>query len=174
MASTPLEACKNQKEEYFFSVLNWDNIHLLFPSDFGFISLVLLVFRPLDSNRNYTIRYPGSSASWMQTVGLSSSITLCLCVHIKLTLEQQGFELDRSTYTWIYFNNYVLWDYTIPVFSSLQMWDCGFREMIEKFYANFGLCTGCMPLIPACSRVNCIFLWFYFFGESRLKQILLD
>ena len=34
---------------------------------------------------------------------------------VHLTLEQHGFELCGLTYTWMFFNKYVLWDYDLQI-----------------------------------------------------------
>ena len=46
-----------------------------------------------------------------------------MCVFIQLTLEQHGFELHRSTYTWIFFKKYELWYYMIHGWLNPRVWN---------------------------------------------------
>ena len=73
---------------------------------------------------------------------------------LQLTLQQHGFELGRSTYTWILTNKYIVPYYRIRGWLNLQIHrNCACRGLTVKLYVDSQLRGGC-------SRVNCTwFLW---------------
>ena len=76
--------------------------------------------------------------------------------YIQLTLEQRRFELQGSTYMWVFFfQRYILQYYPISGWLNSWMGKFGYGGQTVKLYLDFQLQGGLMSQCLPCSRVNC-------------------
>ena len=89
---------------------------------------------------------------------------------IQSTLEQQGFERHRSTYTWKFFSSKYYRYYMICGWLSQRIQSCEYRGSILSYTKLFYCAEVSAPYPLCCSVVNCrsFALW----GGWALKSLL--